>query len=213
MQEELERCVSLWRTQIERKEKEIEKIRGIKHDMEAHFVVLRYYLDMEKYEDARKYLKELGIQEGSCRQGCAVDLGNPLLNELLCGYLSNEKDEISLLCTGSVPKELDINDYELCVLFSNVLSNALEACRLLKKFKKEIRIEITQKKDVVSFYIENPKEWFVDEEKLGTYSTKENTSEHGYGIKNVKRIVDSLGGQLKFHVSEDKFGVKILLPL
>ena len=27
MQEELERCVSLWRTQMERKEKEIEKIR------------------------------------------------------------------------------------------------------------------------------------------------------------------------------------------
>ena len=213
MHEQLEKCVSMWRTHLQMQEKEVEQIRGLKHDMEAHFVVLRYYLEVEKYDDARAYLQELANYQNYKTKACRVELGNTLLNALVSGYMEQGENEIQVLCTGRIPKRLDINDYEVCVLFSNVISNAMEACRKLEKNKKEIHINISSDEDCVIVYIENPKEWFVDEEKLGTYSTKENSNEHGYGIKNIKRIVASLGGDLEFHVSEVRFGVKIILPL
>lgn len=44
-------------------------------------------------------------------------------------------------------------------------------------------------------------------------TSKEDKKNHGFGVKNIKRVVREYGGEVSFNVVDDMFSVSILIPI
>ena len=212
MRDNNEEYCEVWKRRLEENEKCLEQMRMIKHDMQAHFVMLQYYLETEMYEEAKAYLKMIRNTQMSVKIRSEIDTGNSLVNALIEDYISRDK-EISFWCEGKLPEYIKMSDYELCIVFSNLLSNAVEACGRLKKTPKEIKMKLYVNENQFEMVIENSIEWDVDFQLLGSGTTKMDAKNHGYGIKNVKKVVRQKNGDVNFEIVKDKFRVHINIPM
>lgn len=190
-------------------EKEIRKIR---HDMRAHLTAIRYFAEQKKYQELEKYLLELNEQienQGKLKSWS----GNELLDAILTKYIVRE-DSIcfDIECDHS---EIGMSDYDICTLFSNVISNAVEACHKLTVTDKKIEIRIKTVQDNVVILIRNPIEKRIKPEAqtwTARVTTKKDKLNHGFGIEIIRELIQKKGGSIDFWEMENWFSVNIILP-
>ena len=186
--------------------KYINEIRSIRHDIQAHMIVLQYYLESENYEKAKEYL--LDIKEHQKIPGLVMkDTGSDLVNAIISDTLSCSSKKIAFEMEGLLPEHLKMSEYDVCTLFSNLFSNAREACEKLKIKKPVIRMVVTESEDEYCISIQNPIEWKIE----SLVSTKENGQEHGIGTRNLIRTVKNNQGNVDFYITEEMFRVDIIL--
>lgn len=118
------------------------EMRGWRHDYRNHMQVLKIYLEEGKLEQGKEYImqmdKDLNDIEHMVRSGNIM--ADAILNSKLS--LARTKD-ISVNATAKIPENLPISDTEFCVIFGNLLDNAIEACEKIKeKEDRFIRIYI-----------------------------------------------------------------------
>jgi len=138
-------------------------------------------------------------------------LGSSLVNAIVEEYLS-KGDGITFCSNGRIPDAIGIAGYDLCILFSNLISNAVEACEKLSRAAKIISMTLCESERTFEISLENPTEWQVDEKLLGKGSTKEDKENHGYGIRNIRDVVHKYNGDIDFGISGNIFSVKISFP-
>ena len=100
---------------------------------------------------------------------------------------------------------------EMVSLFSNLIDNAFEACLLLPKGERWIRITAKQGKKTWVFAIENS----CGESshlKAGEKTWKKNKEEHGIGKEIIREIVDRNRGWVEFSQEEGVHRVELMLP-
>ncbi len=211
MVKEIEQYYAILRKSYDAQAEYIKEIRSIKHDMQAHMIVLQYYLEEEKYDKAKAYLQEMCSTQQTIKR-LQIDTGNNMVNAILAERWKQSDASIEVACSGELPKELSISEFDLCTIFSNLFSNAVEACEKLTKQKKEIRIELQQMEKTWTIVMKNPIEWAIDKEILGKGSSKEDKKEHGFGISNVRRTVKKNDGTIDFIITDSTFSAKISLP-
>ncbi len=114
-------------------------------------------------------------------------------------------------------QKLPILENDFCVILANILDNAIEACSQVKPSSREraVTLKLARSWDVFFITCKNP---MVPNKirKSGSnfLSTKvgEGISGHGFGISNIRKIVDAAKGQCSFTPSSDEFVVEIVLP-
>lgn len=189
----------------------VNEVRGIKHDIKAHMNVLKGYLDDNNVEQARKYLSEMDEHQ-SYNNARIMHVGHELVDAVLTEAMQrSENKEIILDCEGALPKELPVADFDLCTIFSNIITNSTEACNRLKEKEKRItlRIQVIQRNVVIT--CENPIEWEIDTSKLKGHTSKKNKESHGYGLQNIERTIAKYGGEMKLTAEDGIFRIGILL--
>lgn len=212
MEKEIERYIEIWKRCFEEQENYIDHIRGVKHDMEAHMIVLQYYLNTENYVEAKQYLQLIRNQQDYEKPVQFLNFGNKLVEAIVQEQVKKSNENIMLSCEGEFPKEMMVSDFDMCTIFSNLMSNAIEACGRLKVSKKVIKIKMVSEEGNFRLSVENPIEWEVDKRILGEGTTKEDKAAHGYGIKNIKKVISAYEGELNFVVTNTNFSINILLP-
>ena len=111
-----------------------------------------------------------------------------------------------------IPKSCSIDEMDLCVLFGNLLDNALEACeRLPENEKRFINIQAQLVKRCFLLEVKNSC-GLPEAVKMGT-TRKANPDEHGIGLGNIKDVVQKYGGVMDMEVKKNVFLISILLPL
>lgn len=101
-------------------------------------------------------------------------------------------------------------------IFDNALSNAIEAVgHVTDPDKKYIGLQLTRKDDIVSVHVEN----YFDSAKELVFidglpqTTKSDEEWHGFGMRSIRRAVDSCDGGMSVDVKEDLFSLNIFLPV
>lgn len=134
-----------------------------------------------------------------------------------------------------MPKGCDINEFDLCVLFGNILDNALEACKRLqydeccfvniqaKTVKKCFLFEVKNsmnkaEKNTGGFTGQRPRgsrQMYMQACPLGSLlcGNKENPQEHGIGLLNVSDVVHRYNGVMNIENENGIFVASILIPL
>lgn len=209
--EEHTQYVEMFKEYFEEQAKYVEKVRGIKHDMQAHMIVLYYYLEAERSDKAKEYLKSIMENQKEC-DWPIDDVGNDMVNAVICAALKRSTKPIVFRHAGLLPEKLYIDDMDLCTLFSNAFSNCVEACEKLTHTSGYISLEIGQCEKNLSIAIENPIETQVDMAILGVGTTKVEKEGHGYGIRNMQKIVEKYKGKMDFEIKEDTFRIKFSFP-
>ena len=189
----------------------MQEVRRIKHDMKSHINALEQYLKDKNYTDAMSYLAKMKDTQIYDVQIMNL-VGNQMVDAVISHALVGHKD-IGIQCDGVLPSDLEVSDYDLCTIFSNIISNAAEACERLKGPEKMIEMKIGCYQEHLVIEVWNPVEWEIDVDRLGKITTKEEKQGHGYGISNIKNTVKNLGGKLFFDITGQVFEVRIILGM
>lgn len=192
-------------------EEQYKRMERLRHDMKNHIIALQALLADGDMENMERYLRQM--QKAGDMEPGEEATGNKVVDALLYQNRKKaEKRKISWECDVQIPKPCPMDEMDLCVLFGNLLDNAMEACeRLPKKEKRFIEVQAQQVKRCFLLEIKNSS-CVQKAVKIGT-TLKTNPDEHGIGLGNVKGIVQKYGGVMDMEIEEDVFLISILLPL
>mgnify|MGYP002237480850 CR=1 FL=1 len=90
-------------------------------------------------------------------------------------------------------------------LFSgNLLDNALEACEQIKGKERWIRIKNKKKNQLIYIEIANAIAKKPDQNGSGFISTKKENGLHGYGMRNIRDIVEKYEGIFQYEIRDGR---------
>lgn len=111
--------------------------------------------------------------------------------------------------------ELPIAESKFCSIISNLLDNSIEGTIRIGDHKAShtITLKLARSWDIFFITCENdmnPSSIRINGSNF--LSSKQNSSRHGFGTKNIRSIVNEAEGQCKFIQNESTFRVEITLP-
>lgn len=196
-------------------EEQYRQAERLRHDLKNHVIALRGLWAEQAWEKLGDYL---GRMEDNARLGTNEEAtGNRAMDALLCQKrkLAEEK-KIDWECDVRIPKQCHINEFDLCVLFGNILDNALEACeRLRQEREQEIRPFIRVQAGAVKkcFIVDVKNSMSAAEGLRGGLAEKEKQNGHGIGLLNVGDVVHGYNGAMNTEMRDGVFNISVLLPL
>ena len=171
-----------------------EQTKSFRHDIKNHLSVLDGLLKGGKLEEGREYLEKL--EAASEALSFPYQTGNPVVDILLgekLGLAKEIRSEVSLV----LPNPCGIDDFDLCVLFANVLDNAITACRA-HEGARTIRISGKRQGDFYMLTFENT----CSEEPLPPAGT---------GFSNIRAVAEKYHGAVLAEKEGGRFSLNVLL--
>lgn len=187
-----------------------EEVRSIRHDMNNHLLCLSHMLEPAdcKQADVRQYIQNLLRQQEDLNR-TFVFSGNDALDAIL-NVKQSAAFHAGISFSPVITETLRFMAAEdICVLFGNLLDNAIEAAS--RAPTKEITLTIGKSDEYAMITLRNS----IARSVLGDNPTLDTTKTikegHGYGIKNINKIVQKYGGHLRYYEENDRFVTEILL--
>lgn len=210
----MEELLSLQRRHYERLDVSQRELHSLRHDIKKHMQCLYSLLDSGHNREAQEYIKEL--YTGNKGLKGIIYSGNIVIDSILSNGLANlENNGIDLKCSIIVPPSLNIADVDLCILFGNLIDNAVEACARINDpdNKKFIILNVNIKKDYLFINIVNS---FTGEVKKQNdiYKTLKIDDRYcGIGLFNIEKIVEKYNGEFSASHTGNVFSVSVMLSL
>lgn len=192
---------------LERQYRQSERLR---HDMKNHVIALSGLLRRREWEKMEKYLENMG-ESGSLGIMGEDTTGNMVVDAVLRQKRERaETNHIQWECDIQILGDSGIQEFDLCVLFGNLLDNAIEACeKVRRKDDCFIRIQGGTIKKCFLMVVKNSAEGIVYPVSEKNCHDLEN---HGIGLLNVRDIVHKYHGELEIEAGEGIFTITILIP-
>lgn len=187
------------------------KVRQLHHDIKNHIACIKGV--PESNQDATNYISS--IEDELNRYDNSFNTGNMILDIIL-----NEKNKVCK--ENNIKLLIDINNFEICSfidtidicsIFSNIFDNAIEACEKISDSNKKINLRGTIVNNFFVIRMENTKQNKINIKNKNIKTDKKDTYLHGLGIKSVKGSVSKYNGEVVIEHSENKFIMKIFIPL
>lgn len=218
--------VYLYKTLNEKKKSEIKKsfnplindlmgkLKANEHEYKNHLNTIWSIAQVTSPEDIKDKLQQYisDIVDDSDEFSMLLNVENTIIKAVL--YNKAQRAEKLGVCykynIKSNFKDISLDNSELTVILSNLLNNAIEATSMIKK--KELEVFIDEDGKYYSINVKNRTEGLKIEDlsnvfKMG-YSTK--GEGRGYGLYNVKNIVDKYRGKIQISLDDDIISIKIL---
>ena len=178
------------------------------HDVKRHLKILSGLIGDE--DRARKYLEEF-IEETE-KMKPQFKSKNAILDVIINHkILQAELKGIEFTVDYTDVDMSFISDMDITIMLANALDNSYEAVEALEKNRRQVKLIITKMSDFLLINISNTYN-NVEQKPDGKFvTTKKNHS--GLGLKNVQKAVEKYDGIYKAEVIEDKFKVKITIPI
>lgn len=179
------------------------------HEFSHHLQTLDDLLAQKEYSTARDYIKQ--IQGLQTTRVFSVNSHHPIIDAILNSKYQNAKE-------NNIDMQVQVNDLSainlptdaLVVLLANLLDNAIEACQ---RYSGDRIIHCSLiASDTLFISIENtslPVE--IVDGKIRT--SKQSNSEHGFGLINIRRIIQLLNAESVFNYSSGWFHFVAEIPI
>lgn len=187
-----------------------QQTREYRHDMKQKYLLIASYLRQNEYEKIRNLYQEsidiLSEEENISKTG-------NISFDTIVNYKAAvaQKIGIQIKLNTMIPYNMKLNDVDLYSLLGNLFDNAIEAAGKVEMDEREI--ELTAKMSGNNLYLEMVNPYVGDLRIQGEnyLTTKENSEEHGLGLRIVENIVKRYNGQIVINNEDNYFKVKILL--
>ncbi len=189
---------------LQKKEEETKKFR---HDIRNHLYTLDGLMRERKQEEFHQYMKKVfGIVEAPIHH---VDTGNSIVDAILNQYVDIFlQEDIKFDMKGHLPVDCFVSAYDLCVIFSNMMQNALEAVRECE----EKYISLLIRYDENAIYIQQKNLYrTITMKDNRPISNKKDKNFHGYGSLNIRESVNNYQGTINYEVENKRFSVLLYL--
>lgn len=187
----------------------------LRHDMKNHIIALSGLCRNGEWEQLEGYLKRM---EDSIPEAYGDMTGNKAVDALLYRKRKQaEAEEAEWECDVRIPKESGIDEFDLCVLFGNLLDNALEACEKLRsggahgRARRFVRVQAKTVRKCFLLEVENSMDG--TERPAGGFTNKKTAQGHGIGLLNVSDVVQKYDGTMQVETGGGIFTISVLIPL
>ena len=190
-----------------------EKAKALRHDMKHHMNEIRLLADRYGAAEIRRYVDRMEDFIHNPRE--VVSSGNVEIDSVLNYMLQRAREELDTVTVKVVLPEEIQHSFDINILLGNLLENAIEAAKQTER--KYLGVQITLNREVLKIEVENSfrPENLVWEEQGGRnrslLTTKRVKEQHGIGLKNVRKIVESYNGVMEVETKGDVFCVKLIL--
>lgn len=186
-----------------------EVIHKLRHDFKDNMSVLYQLINDGKSDKAISYIGNYIDKLNETET--IIKTNNEIVNAVVNSKLSVAKMYgINVICM-CVLNFSGINDVDLCSLLSNMLENAVTACKQCTKPSKRIYINITSDEYKYIFCIKNTIQESVLQDNPDLMTTKRNKEGHGIGIKIIKDIAAKYNGNVDYYEENDEFCCNVFL--
>ena len=171
------------------------------HEFEHHLQVLRDLLDQGKTDSARDYLNRL--KKNRSIHLMSVNSHHPVIDVILNQkHQTAQENGIKVQIRVNDLSAVDIPTDSLVVVLTNLLDNAIEACRRIDGYR-EIRCSVLYD-DGLYISIRNTSEPVeIVDGKIPT--SKQDSLSHGFGLLSVTYVLDKLDAEYTFGYDEGWF--------
>ncbi len=199
--EQQEFLMEMQQEQIATIEKSENNMRAFKHDLVAHLNALSALVDAGDLEKVKDYCSKLIGDSDSFKKVSYT--GNAAIDGVLHRFeeLAKERN-IDFTIKMVVPREKAISDYDLCILISNILKNALEA----NENGGHIEIATWPFNQNLCILQSNTTDYPLNYEG-GRLVSRKKERDHGFGMRNIQMIIDKYDGS--FEIKEEDGLIKV----
>ena len=203
-----EQFLNLQRTQYEQLLQHNGEMKAARHDLRQHLEVMRAYLEKKDTDGALAYLDAYA-------QKLPADIHrtfarNFALNVVCTSYAEKARQyEIDYDVALDVPERLSISEPEVCALLGNLLKNAVEACRGVRRSAPFIRVRGTCEDGHIVITVDNT----CEQEPVWENDRILSTKHEGYGIGTwaVRTVAERTGGTADFSYKDGVFYASVFL--
>ncbi|MFR2034182.1 MAG: sensor histidine kinase [Agathobacter sp.] len=202
---ELDKMEKEYSVQIDDKLKQLHSLR---HDMKNHLIILYGYAAKNETDHICAYINRIADDLSLTN---TVDSGSHIVSALIA-----EKEKIAksqnIRCDINISTpDINIDDFSITTIIGNLFDNAIKAAS--ECGHGWIRFALTQTGSYMNIVIENSYSGNIVESNGEFTSTKsDKLLPHGIGIKNVRKVVSDLNGQIDFSYTDGYFSVKAEIP-
>jgi len=200
--------VAAARLRFEALEESQQKTMLYRHDMRHHLNLINSCLADSNKEAAQKYIDEVKktINDVTVEKYCS----NYTVNLILYSYIMYaKKEEIKVETQINLPEKNAISDMDLCVIFGNVIENAINACNgILDANDRSLKIVCESKNNKLFIQITNSYEGNIKFVEDIPVSTMDN---HGLGTKSIAAVAEKYSGVYSFTAKDGVFTTSIIL--
>ncbi|MCM1410149.1 MAG: GHKL domain-containing protein [Lachnospiraceae bacterium] len=190
-----------------------EKVKSLRHDMKHHMNELMLLANKYGAVEIQDYIDRM---EGFVHNPKEIiSSGNVEIDSVLNYMLQKAKEKLKTVTVKVMLPEEIKHSFDLNVLIGNLLENAIEAA--IRTDKKYLNVYIALNRGVLkiqidnSFLAENISKKEEEDGRKIFLTTKKRKEQHGIGLKNVKKIVESYNGNMNIQTKGDIFSVKLIL--
>ena len=163
--------------------------------------MLTKLINSKQYEEVNDYLEKINIKIDEL--GNAVSIGNGIAEAIVNKYYYQAIDSgVKMKVSGVLPTECRIDAYDLCTIFSNVLSNAIEAAS--KSKKKQIYLDCRYNDENIIINIRNTYKDNGQFKNKNLVTTKSDREYHGFGLENVRECVERNNGLIYIEIGKEE---------
>jgi hypothetical protein len=181
------------------------------HDSRHHLVTVATLAQTGDLASVERYVEGLLAKEtpAPAEQYCE----NEMVNAVVGGYLSlAESQGIAVTASLNVPKELGIDEMDLCGFLGNALENAIEACDRIPegtdaRKNRFIAIEASVNARRLIVRVENS---FLEEPRRVTGGFPSSKGS-GIGLESMRAVAETYGGCMACERDGDRFILSAIL--
>lgn len=193
----------------QQKEKDVESILDMqkqnskqRHDIKNVLILIRELIQDEKYSKALEVLDKYNTGYKN------INVTEIVSNNIVLNYLLNRKinecrdNGIDMGCyvLGNIE---GIDDMDLYILLENLCDNAIEAAGQCDN--STIRLQISEDNDRLYIDIGNTTMFNVLKSNPDMNTTKKDKGIHGFGIMNIRDIIDKYNGSINYEQHGDNY--------
>ncbi len=187
-----------------------EQSRAIRHDINNHLTVISMFIEKGDNKGALKYINEVFDETSLAMQ--PLKTGSSVLDALLHKKTEQaSKSNITLSYEVNASLNVGISDYDMCVIFGNILDNAIEAAKKADEDKKDITLTVGTQHDMLYISCHNFHSNDIKEQGDRLMTTKSDTAMHGIGLSRIKTVAAKYGGTVKVSYDETSFLIEVLI--
>lgn len=190
------------------REKE-EATKSFRHDINSHIYILKTLCEKQNWKAMDQYIERMNQE--NIKSNYFLQTGNSVVDAICNLYIEKANlENISIVFSGNMPDKINIEEFDLCTIFSNLLSNAIEAVRLAEN--KKILLEIRYNENDIYIKQQNYFAVPVKYKENKFFTIKKDTDLHGYGICNIRKSVYKYGGDVQIDTEGGKWKMNICIP-
>ena len=140
-----------------------------------------------------------------------IDTNNVIVNAVINSKYHEAVDKgIVFIFNINDLSNLILSSEDIVVLLANTLNNAIEACE--KCDDKVIKLKIVLENDEFLISVKNTYNGSIKKINEEYITTKDDYINHGYGMKNIDRVVNKNNGEYYTKYDEKEFYIAIMIP-
>ena len=204
----LEKLIETERSHFLEQEQTMLSLRKFRHDQNNLSAVMAQLIRDKKYAELEEF--SAGLNERINELSYSVYSGNNIADAVI-----NEKLELAKGCgigfdfDGMIPERSAVSDVELASILSNLLDNAIRSAESIPNGYVKTVCRCDKKHLMIT--VKNSCEENLDAKRLNT--SKDFSSEHGFGLEIVSSIVRAHNGELRLSAVDREFTAEVLVEV